>query len=156
MKPPLTSVTRAFWIAYATGLLLTAAGCGPNLPIVSGTVTLDGKPLADATVIFMPDVESQSPAQAITDAAGNFTLEQEAGESGVQPGEYSVRITTFRPAAPSADPPLVAVREQVPVRYNLETELRATVEPAGSSGENRFDFPLKSGGRIHRPAPDPF
>jgi hypothetical protein len=130
-------------------------GCGSKLPVVSGTVTLDDRPLPSANVIFMPKDESQSPAQGTTDADGNYTLEQEAGIEGIQPGEYSVRITTFQPASDEEDPLVALVTEKVPMRYNVETELSAVVG-AEESEEGAFDYPLISGGAIFQPEPDSF
>ncbi len=148
---------RAVWLACGSCLLLTAIGCGgEKLPVVSGTITLGGQPLADAAVIFLPEDETQSPAQATTDASGKYTLEQDADVEGIQPGKYAVRITTFQPASPDDDPPILAIKEKVPVRYNLETELSAAVEAEQDSVENPLDFELKPGGPIFQPTSDSF
>lgn len=148
------AVTPAMRLICGAGLLLTAMGCGSKLTVVTGAVTLDDQPLAAATVIFMPKNEAQSPAQGTTDADGHYTLEQEAGTEGIQPGEYSVRITTFQPVAEDEDPSS-AVKEKVPVRYNVQTELTAVVGEQESK-EGAFDYPLISGGEIFQPAPDSF
>ncbi len=64
------------------------AGCGggsvSTVP-VSGTVTLDGKPLAGATVNF---ATKDFAAQGKTDSKGKFTLVQ-----GAQPGANAVFIS---------------------------------------------------------------
>ena len=157
MTSQMVDVRRTIWFACGASLLLTALGCGAKLPIVSGTVTLDGQPLAEANVIFMPGDEIQSPAQGTTDASGNYTLEQEAGIEGVQPGEYSVRITTYQPGSQDLDPPVPTVKERVPMRYNLTTELNAVVGGDDqATTENPFDFKLESGGQIFHPPPDAF
>lgn len=151
-----TDCGKAARFACAVCLLLTVVGCGTKLPVVTGTVTLDGKPLADATVIFMPNDETHSPAQGITDASGIYTLEQEAKTAGIQPGAYSVRVTTFQPRSQAVDPPIPAVKERVPVRYNLKTELKANVEADQDASEAPFDFELEASGEIFQPAPDLF
>lgn len=144
-------------LACGIGLLLTAGGCGGSkLPVVSGTVTLGGKPLSDATVIFMPEDQTRSPAQGTTDSSGKFTLEQEADESGIQPGKYTVRITTYQPGSPDEEPPTPMKKERVPVEYNLETELSAVIDAEQDSQASSLDFKLKSGGRIFQPAPESF
>jgi hypothetical protein len=148
---------RAVLLACGIGLLLTAAGCGgPKLPVVSGTVTLGGMPLVAATVIFMPEDETMSPAQATTDASGGYTLEQEADEEGIQPGKYSVRISTYQPASADEEPPVAAIKEKVSVRYNLETELNAVIDAEHDPDENPVNFDLETGGRIFQPAPESF
>lgn len=136
--------------------LLTLLGCGERLPSVSGHVTLDGEPLANATVLFMPLDENQSPAQGTTDKQGRYTLQQEEGTSGIQRGEYSVRISTFQSGFQDMDPPIPLVKETVPTRYNVETELKVMIGGELPPGENPFDFALKSGGRIFQPDSEPY
>ena len=44
---------------FCMALMVTLVGCGashPPLTIVTGTVTYDGEPLADATIAIMPDL----------------------------------------------------------------------------------------------------
>jgi hypothetical protein len=63
-------------------LPLLLAGCGgvPPMGTVSGVVTLDGKPLADVEVQFLPDPEQGTrgaTACCYTDEQGRFTLRTE-------------------------------------------------------------------------------
>jgi hypothetical protein len=56
-------------------LTVLAAGCGkPNCP-VSGTITLDGRPLPVATVSFLLEAGKGPAAFAATDEAGKYTLQ---------------------------------------------------------------------------------
>jgi hypothetical protein len=74
-------------------LLLAVSGCGKSrLVSVEGTVTLDGEPLAGATVVFQPVGEGQ-PATAQTDSDGNFQLVTLKGDKGALPGEYKVLVS---------------------------------------------------------------
>lgn len=60
-------------------------GCGPDgreTVSVSGTVTLDGAPMADTAVMFTGP-EGGSPVTATTDGAGNFTLDAVPGNNKV-------------------------------------------------------------------------
>lgn len=58
------------------------------------------------------------------------------------PGDYLVSITTFREAEEDEDGNLIEAQpETVPARYNLETELTATVEEGGGP----YDFQLELG-----------
>src|SRR5688500_3756567 len=86
-------------IAAALAMLL-ALGCGrdPDLPPlypVTGTITLDGKPLPDAGVIFIPYGPTLgSGSQALTDAEGKYNLlTQMTDESGAAEGEHQVLIS---------------------------------------------------------------
>jgi len=128
-------------------VVLACAGCGgggPELASVSGTVTLDGQPLSDAMVIFIPENGRQAAAR--TDTAGKYVLTFKEGRQGAEPGKYKVRITTGRAAGEDDDGhETEPVPEKVPMKYNAQTELEYTVE-AGK--ENVADFPLESGGEV--------
>jgi len=73
-------------------LLIVATGCGQKYVPLNGVVTLDGTPVAGATVTFV--TEDGKSAAGLTDASGNFTLSS-AGESGLLPGTYKVVVTKF-------------------------------------------------------------
>src|SRR5690242_5652638 len=82
-------------VSFLWTVLAAAAGCGPSGPDiahVSGRVTMDGKPLANATVVFIP--EDGRPAGARTNAAGDYVLNFTEGRRGAIPGKNTVRITT--------------------------------------------------------------
>jgi len=122
-------------------LLLSTSGCGggggPELGDVSGTVTLDGQPLANASVTFSPAQGRGS--DATTDAQGRYRLRFTAQEYGVVLGDHTVRITTAGVSDPetgeSIEPTVT-----VPAKYNTETELTAKVE----GGKETINFPLTS------------
>lgn len=104
---------------------------GPVVAPVSGTVTLDGKPLAGAGVIFKTDGARKSVA--FTNEAGEFQLNYFRETMGAAVGEHQVVITTADSEA--------EIPESLPARYNQETTLTRTVE-AGK--ENVFQFELTS------------
>ena len=74
-------------------------GCGGSKLAtvkVSGTVTLNGAPLDDATVTFTPKTEGQGhPAYGITDNNGCYQLQTSLGvvNAGTTPGDYLVSVT---------------------------------------------------------------
>ncbi|MFH1267628.1 MAG: carboxypeptidase regulatory-like domain-containing protein [Planctomycetota bacterium] len=118
-----------------------AAGCadgGPKLGQVSGTVTLDGQPLAPAKVEFQPQEAGGSPSYGTTDESGRYELTFSLDRPGAMIGKHLVRITTYRqlssqdPGGPGELP------ERVPPKYNANSELIREVE----SGHNSFDFQL--------------
>jgi len=129
-------------------LLLTCAGCGPGGPdiaSVSGRVTMDGKPLAHATIVFSP--ENGRPAGARTDENGNYTLNFTEGRQGAIPGPNTIQITTVRDAEKDENGKTLvpASKEIVPMEYNAASKLIFTVEP---KKKNVANFDLKSGGKI--------
>ena len=72
-------------------LALTGTGCG-QLYHIKGKVTLDGQPLAGATVQFVPE-DGSRPAVGTTATDGTFTLTTYKPGDGVLPGEYRVLIS---------------------------------------------------------------
>ncbi len=127
---------------------LTWLGCGgPAYHPVGGKVTLDGRPLPDATVSFIPQSDEGTPAFGKTDSEGNYSLEESQDVVGLVAGKYSVRITTFFEGVPEYDPPLPALPEKVPAKYNVNTELIEEVKP----GENVINLELESAGEIIQP-----
>lgn len=81
-----------------SGLSLCALllACSPNqhpeLRRVSGTVTLHGEPVADATVAFCNDASARF-ATGRTDQHGRFTLTSYNPGDGALPGEHQVVVT---------------------------------------------------------------
>ena len=93
------SIPAAFFLAAAL------CGCDTTTPRadyssldlvdVTGTVTLDGAPLADAVITFdEPDGRSFSFAR--TDADGGYEMRFDSDVNGVTPGLKRVQISTTR------------------------------------------------------------
>ncbi|TWT38586.1 transthyretin-like family protein [Blastopirellula retiformator] len=128
------------WLALAVVTVGMTLGCGgangPRLGTVSGTVTLNGKPLADATVNFYH--ENDRPSHGKTDASGRYELEFTNTRKGAIVGENVVRITVATTEGEGVKPK----REILQARYNTDSELRFDVE----SGDNTANFDLKHSG----------
>lgn len=126
-----------------------SAGCGskgPKIAYVTGRVTMDGKPLADATVVFIP--EDGRPAGATTDEDGNYVLNFSGGRKGALPGLSTVRIMTMRDASEDENgKPIPGRRETVPAKYNTDTTLTFDVQ---SDQRNTANFELESKGNAGR------
>jgi hypothetical protein len=75
-------------------MVLAATGCGGGRkPVaVSGTITLDGKPLAGATVTFSPVEGHGRSAGGLTDDSGEFDLTTFNSGDGALPGDYKVIV----------------------------------------------------------------
>jgi hypothetical protein len=129
-------------------------GCGSGsskLAPVSGKVTLDGQPLADATVIFQPEgggPDAGSGSQGKTNANGEFTLRQlNSDRDGAVAGKHRVMISAPQArAAGGGDKPHSEEQEKtvdrVPAKYNANTTLNFDV-PAGGSSTANFDLKSK-------------
>lgn len=132
-------------VLICLSLALAACGGRPDgLVGVSGTVSLDGQPLPEATLLFKP-VGGGRPSAAITDQRGDYELEYTAGTYGARPGRYRVSITTARTVEEESGQE-VSVPEKLPPKYNARTELEVEV---GQSGQP-IDFELDSEGELPR------
>lgn len=74
---------------------VSAIGCGnsdrPALANASGKVTLDGQPVAQATVTFYP-VAGGRPSAAITDSQGQYTMNSFDDARGAIVGDHNVSV----------------------------------------------------------------
>lgn len=90
MKMP----THAFYLIALLSMLLI--GCGGGTRSVRGVVTLEGAPVAGATVLFMPDnpdgPDGRRPASGFTSTDGTFRLTTYKENDGALPGKYRVVI----------------------------------------------------------------
>ena len=132
----------------ASCLALICLGCGgsrgPEIATVEGTVTMDGEPLAGATVVFMP--ENGRPAGARTDEDGHYVLNFSGDRQGAMPGKNRVRITTMSDPWEDADGTRhPGSAEKVPDQFNRQSTLEFTVE---EGKVNIADFDITSEGSI--------
>lgn len=90
-------------------LTVALAGCGgPRTSPVEGIVLLDGKPLADASIQFVPQGAGRD-ATGETDNNGEFAMSTFEPRDGVAPGDYKVVIS---PPVSAADPTHYATAEE--------------------------------------------
>ena len=144
---PLVLCLAAGWAAGCGGRP-SADYSGVGLADVSGTVTLDGDPLAGAVVRFHEPGTGRY-AFAETDGAGRYTLQFNSEAAGVLPGPKEVHIST---AATGPEVTGGGGPERVPARYNRDTELTAEVK---ADATHTFDFALTSGGETADPPAAP-
>jgi len=135
-------------------LCVGAVGCGPSkseyvtvdVP-VSGTVTLDGQPLAGATVMFNAPSTGASFFGA-TGEDGVYRLKSAPRGETVCQGAYQVVISKMLKAdgtalGPDEQPMIVHATESLPAKYSLgglDGVLKAEVPEGGGT----FDFKLDS------------
>jgi len=137
------------------GLLAVALpGCGGGssdaVPI-TGTVTLDDKPLEGAMVTFHPEGETGGlGGSGRTGPDGKYTLTPARGKDGLPPGGYVVVVN--RPlrkdgSLPPPDlPPIESdARESLPAVYSSRTA--STLKKTVSKETTTYDIALKSATR---------
>jgi hypothetical protein len=133
-------MTRHFSTAAAAlaAAAVLAAGCGGgSTGAVSGEVTLDGQPLKDGFIRFVP-ADGKAAAVDGPIADGKFRV------AAVPVGEVKVEVTAQKVVGKhkvydAPDSPTVDITEQyIPQRYNAQTELKMTVQ-AGPQ-EKKFEL----------------
>src|SRR5262249_26982426 len=122
---------------------LLAAGCnsGAKIVPVSGTVTLDGKPLVNAHVAFQPIASGVRKggsvgSYAVTEEGGRFTLrsftdDQPGAAVGKHRVEIDLKVESDDAPRGNKPPP-----KHLPARYNRDTELEYEVPPGGATAAN--------------------
>jgi hypothetical protein len=135
-------ISNCAWWTLACLILVITGGCGGQGVVpVEGRVTLNGQPLANATVVLSPSRGTDpGPFTGKTDADGRFALGAADNErGGAAPGEYMLMIATVMtdPNADEMTPPPTQ-KEVVPARWRNGTE-RYTV-PAGGTKEANFEM----------------
>lgn len=117
-------------------ILIGCGGAKPKLYPVSGTVTLDGRPLAQG-VIYFKTVQ--------TGAIESFPIADGQFSGQAQPGDRRVEVTSYVKKAKPVDFNGMKgdVQENIiPARYNLESKLAANVKADGSN-QYKFDLATK-------------
>ena len=157
-KTPRSSrITLSAMIAIAAALL-AGPGCGggPKLVPVSGTITLNGKPLEDAEVSFIPFPENpdpKTPGADRTGPEGNYKPKYN-GRFGLAPGKYKVLVSKTAVAITNLNLPkeimmdreqqeLAGIRKQeLPKKYSegAESTEICEVPPEGTV----FDMDIKA------------
>ncbi len=134
------------WLLVFFGLvLLAASGCGDQADRaeVTGVVLLDGKPMPDALVEFLPDPERKTHgpvSAATTDQEGRFRLAAHDQRGGAVVGSHRVMVQDAR-SLPPANPDDTKVRPPPPPPSRVShiygtavsTPLREEVKPGSQT-----------------------
>lgn len=124
-------------------LIVAAMGCGvANRAAVDGYVTLDGRPVKDGSISFIPVDGNHGRAAWDKIEAGRYSISVKQGPAvGTNQVEIRWPRTTGKmlPAVPPA-PASEQIVEAIPARYNGQSELKAEIKP----GQNEVNFLLKS------------
>ena len=123
-------------LAVITLLAVLQIGCGrsgPRTVSVSGTVTWDGKPIQQGSILFVPlDKSLGTEGGVIKD--GRFEAKAKEGKNQVQITALDIGPNTeYVEGYPIAG-------NFIPPRYNDQSELEVDV----TAEEKTFEFPLRS------------
>src|SRR2546423_891968 len=116
-------------IGLSAAALSLLAGCGSTAKVapVSGAVTLDGKPLANAHLVFQPEATGGKTNIGVgsygdTDAGGKYTLRlQDTDQPGAVVGKHRVEID-IKVQADDRDPKLRPPTKRLPAKYNRNSD----------------------------------
>jgi hypothetical protein len=97
-----STIRRAVYWLIAALAVCTGTSCGrDNKPVsVTGRVTVDGLPVANAGVVFHPKDGNGRPARAETAEDGTFKLTTYTEGDGALKGDYRVTIVWDEPVHP--------------------------------------------------------
>jgi hypothetical protein len=128
-------------ICVAALALLATSGCSgaPQLGDVTGTVTLEGKPLSGVQVVFSPDVGKDDDGRssiAITDQSGSYHLQFDDRKSprpGAIVGKHKIILVDIAWEDARDDPKRGPKR--IPENYSVfgSTPLEVEVKPGTQS-----------------------
>jgi hypothetical protein len=128
----------AFYMLIALWALPGCGDGGPRVVPVTGSVTRNGKPVANLFINFIPDAGRPSWGQS--DEQGQFTLEYDRDRKGAEVGKHKVSVK-FRPANPKEEMELLAGRRKfhpdqkaIEAKYGiatstLEIEIKSSGQP---------------------------
>ena len=127
-------------MCVAAAGMATLIGCstGPPFGDVAGTVTMDGKPVDDGSIRFVP-VDGNASSAGGSIKGGKFSVK-------VPVTKHKVEVSAPKPGTGGLikkgdGPPVEVIADEwIPEKYNTRSELTCEVK----SGKNTYDLDLKS------------
>jgi hypothetical protein len=149
----MSSRSRLCLPALLALLVPLAAGCQREHPYgeVEGVVTLDGKPLTHAEVVFMPDPEKGNSGRrsvALTDDHGHYRIASDVGRPGAPVGVHRVCVNDMLVGSPGMPPPVVLPDD------TAKGPAGSKPAPAGPGNQKRSRFPPAYSSAIDTPFRD--
>ncbi|QDU60252.1 hypothetical protein Pan216_10910 [Planctomycetes bacterium Pan216] len=144
----MSRIGRDILVILGCSLLGACGGLsGPPRCAVSGEVTVDGAPVEQGAITFVPHQGTSGPVAGGAIVEGRFAISE---RKGPLPGKYLVRIRGSKKTGRLIDVPPDSVNpdgeqveeiiEIVPTRYNEASDLVRELVP----GDNRIAFELSS------------
>jgi hypothetical protein len=134
----MSSIAQFVSVSICCLTIAGISGCRPQVSLVpaEGILLLDGQPLPDVLVTFMPEAAGPHPpirSMGMSDESGRFTVRAETLSPGALAGEHRVIVEDLAILkAPRADDGTVISLpdSRFPSFYSdpLKTPLRATVQ----------------------------
>jgi len=140
----LNRTTMGLYTAIVLLLTMAPAGCRHHAAVaeVEGTVRIEGRPLENVLVVFLPDPSGGTTGPAskgVTDAAGRYRLRCEDQRDGAVIGCHRIVLEDLAvytaPRDEGAATASAGGVSRVPRTYRsaAETPLRAEISPSGGT-----------------------
>ena len=126
--------------------LAAPAGCGPvgNHAAIHGEVKLDGEPLTEGSILFLPATGTQGSVTGTTIKNGRYEL---GAAKGPAIGHNRVEITAMRATGAKRHDPMLppeqtadVLAQVVAARFNMASTLAVDVKP----GDNQANFDVQT------------
>src|SRR6476469_2586170 len=134
-------------VAVLVTLGITLTGCPnssrPATYRVTGTVTMQGKPVAGAVITFVPTGTDGAAASAITDSDGKYALTTWRAGDGARPGEYRVKVSKQEQTA--VDPSKMVKNLTIEEEQKIYVESKKPRPPAKSLLPRKYQDDQTSG-----------
>ena len=127
------------------GIVLTGCSNSSRPPTysVTGTATLQGKPVAGAAVTFVPTGTEGEAASAITDSEGKYALTTWEAGDGARPGQYGVKVSKQEQAA--VDPSKMVQNLSIEEEQKIYVESKKPPPPAKRLIPSKYEDDRTSG-----------
>ena len=147
------TIASHFALGALAMFIVSFAGCSGesfNTVPVSGTVTLDDKPLAGVEVVFYPEPTESTAvvgpfSSAVTDSEGKFTLKTRYDEPGAVVGQHTVTFAYADIDAEAIADAEIAAAEAKGSGETLSSEEKAAAKSANAQLGKRKKIPAKYG-----------
>jgi hypothetical protein len=131
-------------VSLLLALAISVVGCGrpegPKTSVVTGEVTLDGAPLDEGAINFLP-VDGNGVPSGAKISSGTYRADVPLGEKRVEIRAPKIVGQKDAYVGDPNSPKINIVEERIPLRYNAQSELRTKV----SEKTPATNFPLQSG-----------
>jgi hypothetical protein len=136
-----------YFLLVVVAVLVTVVGCGDGrfkIVPVSGVVTINGEPVADAHINFEPRTTAEDGLAGVgsygdTDSEGRFVLQTLDNEAGAVVASHRVMIRTFVGEGGPDGSTKVIRKELLPKKYHSSSKLTFEV-PAGGTDQANFEL----------------
>jgi Carboxypeptidase regulatory-like domain len=132
-------------ILVLVGIVLTGCSNSSRPPTyrVTGTVTMQGKPVAGAAITFVPTGADGEAASAITDSDGKYALTTWRAGDGARPGEYRVKVS--KQEQTTVDPSKMVKNLSIEEEQKIYVENKKPSPPAKSLVPSKYQDESSSG-----------